>query len=134
MNITRRHLMAGSAGLAGAALAGQQAEYRADFDKIKTMDVDVSAGQIIYIPAYWWCSMQFPEKSTIFTTVCCFKYRTYMRLDRYWKEIDGLYDILNSYVLFSELKDEDIVMSDKDYITKNGIYLFIILIFVGHLS
>jgi hypothetical protein len=37
----------------------------------------------------------------------------------YWKEIDGLYDILNSYVLFSELKDEDIVMSDKDYITKN---------------
>jgi hypothetical protein len=37
----------------------------------------------------------------------------------YWKEIDGLYDILNSYVLFSELNEEDIVMSDKDYITKN---------------
>ena len=37
----------------------------------------------------------------------------------YWKEIDGLYDVLNSYVLFSELNDEDIVMSDKDYITKN---------------
>jgi len=37
----------------------------------------------------------------------------------YWKEVDGLYDILNSYVLFSELNDEDIVMSDKDYITKN---------------
>ena len=55
-----------------------QAEYRADFDKIKTMDVELRAGQIIYIPAYWWCSMQFPENSTILTTICCFKYRTYM--------------------------------------------------------
>ena len=52
-----------------------QAEYRADFDKIKTMDVELRAGQIIYIPAYWWCSMQFPES---LTTICCFKYRTYM--------------------------------------------------------
>ena len=52
-----------------------QAEYRADFDKIKTMDVELRAGQIIYIPAYWWCSMQFPETPT---TICCFKYRTYM--------------------------------------------------------
>jgi hypothetical protein len=55
-----------------------QTEYRADFDKIKTMDVELRAGQIIYIPAYWWCSMQFPETSTILTTICCFKYRTYM--------------------------------------------------------
>jgi hypothetical protein len=54
-----------------------QAEYRADFDKIKTMDVQLRAGQIIYIPAYWWCSMQFPESAEL-TTVCCFKYRTYM--------------------------------------------------------
>jgi hypothetical protein len=55
-----------------------QAEYRADFDKIKTMDVELRAGQIIYIPAYWWCSMQFPENSTTLTTMCGFKYRTYM--------------------------------------------------------
>jgi len=56
-----------------------QAEYRADFDKIKTMDVELRAGQIIYIPAYWWCSMQFPSGSgSTLTTICCFKYRTYM--------------------------------------------------------
>jgi len=54
-----------------------QAEYRADFDKIKTMDVELRAGQIIYIPAYWWCSMQFPESAGL-TTICGFKYRTYM--------------------------------------------------------
>jgi hypothetical protein len=53
-----------------------QAEYRADFDKVKTMDVELRAGQIIYIPAYWWCSMQFPSDGMC--TLCCFKYRTYM--------------------------------------------------------
>jgi hypothetical protein len=53
-----------------------QAEHRADFDKIKTMDVELRAGQIIYLPAYWWCSMQFPNDAS--TTICCFKYRTYM--------------------------------------------------------
>jgi hypothetical protein len=53
-----------------------QPEYRADFDKIKTMDVELRAGQIIYIPAYWWCSMRFPNDAS--STICCFKYRTYM--------------------------------------------------------
>ena len=55
-----------------------QPEYRADFDKLKTMDVELRAGQIIYIPAYWWCSMQFPALSSAASTMCCFKYRTYM--------------------------------------------------------
>ena len=56
-----------------------QPEYRADFDKLKTMDVELRAGQIIYIPAYWWCSMQFPASSAASSsTMCCFKYRTYM--------------------------------------------------------
>jgi hypothetical protein len=54
-----------------------QPEHRADFDKLKTMDVELRAGQIIYIPAYWWCSMQFPMTADL-TTLCCFKYRTYM--------------------------------------------------------
>lgn len=55
-----------------------QPEYRADFDKIKTMDIELRAGQIIYIPAYWWCSIQFPETQTTNSTICSFKYRTYM--------------------------------------------------------
>ena len=54
-----------------------QSEYQADFDKIKTMDVELRAGQIIYIPAYWWCSIMFSGQSAQ-TTICCFKYRTYM--------------------------------------------------------
>ena len=55
-----------------------QPEYRADFDKIKTMDVELRAGQIIYIPAYWWCSIKFPNDASVPTTICSFKYRTYM--------------------------------------------------------
>lgn len=54
-----------------------QPEYCADFDKIKTMDVELRVGQIIYIPAYWWCSIKFPETQPI-STICTFKYRTYM--------------------------------------------------------
>jgi dTDP-4-dehydrorhamnose 3,5-epimerase len=37
----------------------------------------------------------------------------------YWKEVDGLYDILNSYYPLIDLTDDNVVMSDKDYITKN---------------
>lgn len=37
----------------------------------------------------------------------------------YWKEIDGLYNILNGCKLLEELTDKDITMSDKDYLTKN---------------
>ena len=52
-----------------------QPEYQDDFDKIKTLEVELFQGMIIYIPAYWWYSIQFvvPE-----TSVCSFKYRTHM--------------------------------------------------------
>ena len=45
-----------------------------DFDKLKTLEVSLTVGQIIYIPAYWWYSFEFSEN----TSVCVFKYRTYM--------------------------------------------------------
>ena len=37
----------------------------------------------------------------------------------YWREIDGLYEVLNSYVLIGDLQDIDLTMSVKDYKTKN---------------
>ena len=51
-----------------------QNEYKADFDKIKCLEFTLNKGQIIHIPAYWWYSIKFGEKSLIST----FKYRTYM--------------------------------------------------------
>ena len=37
----------------------------------------------------------------------------------YWKEVEGLYNILNSFYPLIDLTDDNVVMSDKDYITKN---------------
>jgi hypothetical protein len=52
-----------------------QRQYKADFDKIKTLEIELTPGKIVYIPAYWWYSIKFMEP---LTTVCTFKYRTYM--------------------------------------------------------
>ena len=51
-----------------------QKEYRADFDKVKCLEVKILKGQILFIPAFWWYSIEFADKAT----VASFKYRTYM--------------------------------------------------------
>jgi len=51
-----------------------QPKYRADFDKIKCLEITLTPGKILYIPAYWWYTFKFDEN----TSVSCFKYRTYM--------------------------------------------------------
>ena len=52
-----------------------QPEYCDDFDKIKTLEVDLNQGMTMFIPAYWWYSIKFIDSET---SVCSFKYRTYM--------------------------------------------------------
>jgi hypothetical protein len=52
-----------------------QPEYQDDFDKIKTLEVDLYQGMAMFIPAYWWYSIKFTGSET---SVCSFKYRTYM--------------------------------------------------------
>ncbi len=49
-------------------------EYKIDFDKCKYFDVDVTMGQIIYIPSYWLYSVKLSNNSNILV----FSYRTYM--------------------------------------------------------
>ncbi len=51
-----------------------QQQYKPDFDKIKCLEVVVSKGFMIYIPAFWWHSFEYSDK----TTLASFKYRTYM--------------------------------------------------------
>lgn len=51
-----------------------QSKYKTDFDKLKTLEIIVNKGQCLYIPAYWWYSIQHSENSSI----CVFQYRTYM--------------------------------------------------------
>jgi hypothetical protein len=49
-------------------------KYKADFDKIKCLEIDLIPGKMIFIPAYWWYSFKLGENACI----SCFKYRTYM--------------------------------------------------------
>jgi hypothetical protein len=51
-----------------------KAKYKADFDKIKCLDVVVKKGQILFLPAYWWYSIEFSQE----TSLCTFNYKTYM--------------------------------------------------------
>ena len=51
-----------------------QKQYRNDFAKIKCLEVIVKRGYMIYIPAFWWYSIEFGKGSS----VASFKYRTYM--------------------------------------------------------
>jgi hypothetical protein len=49
-------------------------QHSADFDKIKCLDVVLTPGKTLFVPAYWWYSVKFSKDSS----VSCFKYRTYM--------------------------------------------------------
>lgn len=51
-----------------------QQQYKPDFDKIKCLEVVLPKGHMLFIPAFWWYSMEFAEH----TSVASFKYRTYM--------------------------------------------------------
>ena len=51
-----------------------QPQYSADFDKMKCLDITLTPGKTIHIPAYWWYSIKFGKD----TSVSCFRYRTYM--------------------------------------------------------
>jgi hypothetical protein len=51
-----------------------QSKFKADFDKIKCLEIVLTPGRFLFIPAYWWYSFKFAED----TSVSCFRYRTYM--------------------------------------------------------
>lgn len=70
-----------------------QPKYRADFDKIKCLEIILTPGKMLYIPAYWWYTFKFDEN----TSVSCFKYRTYMNNIAISPKI-GLYALQNQNV------------------------------------
>lgn len=42
-----------------------QDEYKKDYDKVKSIDVHMKAGDTIYIPSYWWWSIKFENISMV---------------------------------------------------------------------
>jgi hypothetical protein len=51
-----------------------QHKYKADFDKVRCLEIELKPGKILYIPAYWWYSFKLNDDASI----SCFKYRTFM--------------------------------------------------------
>ena len=51
-----------------------QPKYSADFDKIKCLEFLLLPGKTLFLPAFWWYSIQFKNN----TSISCFRYRTYM--------------------------------------------------------
>ena len=51
-----------------------QDDYLKSFSKVRLLELEIKEGEIIYIPAYWWYSVQYKKNSALFW----FKYRTYM--------------------------------------------------------
>lgn len=53
-----------------------QEEYAGDFDKLKCLELTIQKGQLLFIPAYWWYSIEFGENNVL----CSFKYDSFMSL------------------------------------------------------
>lgn len=51
-----------------------QTKYTNDFNRVKFLEFTLSSGKTLYVPAYWWYSIQFNEN----TSIIQFNYRTYM--------------------------------------------------------
>jgi len=51
-----------------------QDEYMFDMKNVDTLDITLREGQVLYIPAFWWYSIEFQNEAVISTL----KYRTYM--------------------------------------------------------
>jgi hypothetical protein len=50
-----------------------QQKYLHEMDKVKFLEFDVAKGQVLYIPPYWWYSIQYIDSGT---TVCSITYKT----------------------------------------------------------
>jgi len=50
-----------------------QKEYLIDFNKVKSLEINLNQGDIVYIPSYWWYSIKFNQISSLAT----FYYSTY---------------------------------------------------------
>lgn len=54
-----------------------QPEFSLNMEKIQWLDFDVVSGHMLYIPPYWWYSIQYEEDNTFF---CSVKYNTVMNV------------------------------------------------------
>jgi len=92
-----------------------QSKYRADFDKIKCLEIVLTPGRFLYIPAYWWYTFKFEAD----TSVSCFKYRSYMNNIAISPKI-FMYALQNQNVELKIAKQIDIKHLQKNKESNNG--------------
>lgn len=83
-------------------------KYKNDFEKMKCLEVILTPGRFIYIPAYWWYSFKLGKNSSISS----FKYRTYMNNLAILPRI-GLYTLQNQNIDRKIVKQMDIEVLNK---------------------
>jgi hypothetical protein len=89
-----------------------QIKFKADFDKIKCLEIILVPGKFLFIPAYWWYSFKFSEN----TSVSCFRYRTYMNNIAISNNI-AMYALQNQNVERKIAKKIDIsILKGKEYL------------------
>ena len=87
-----------------------QSKYQTDFEKVKTVEVELSVpGKAIYIPAYWWYSIQFIEDASVL--INC-KYKTYMNVVAILPHI-GLYFLQNQNIVSKPQEKNKSIVVDK---------------------
>jgi hypothetical protein len=59
------------------SLSQSQPQYLTDMEKIQWIDIDLYPGNMLFIPPYWWYSIQYAEEETFFYS---FKYNTIMNV------------------------------------------------------
>jgi hypothetical protein len=88
-----------------------QPQYKADFDKIKCLDLVVKKGQILYIPAYWWYSIEFGNEASL----VMFKYKTYMNtiaiLPQLIMKLLQTQNVKRNHVNRVDMREEQIITS-----------------------
>ncbi len=90
-----------------------QARFKADFDKVKCLEIVLTPGKFLFIPAYWWYSFKFSDN----TSVSCFNYRTYMNNIAISPHI-LMYALQNQNVEHKIVKKIDISMLNKGSIAQ----------------
>ena len=48
--------------------------YKNEFDKMQFLEIELTRGKLLFIPAYWWYSIKLSENAVL----ASFKYRTFM--------------------------------------------------------
>lgn len=51
-----------------------QPQYKQEFNRVKCLEIELQQGKVFYLPAYWYYSVEFGNK----TSICKFSYQTYM--------------------------------------------------------